>query len=435
MPVRSRGSLLAGLGALLGLCIAGAGCQLAPAKQDTIAQQAPKDSTPRPWFCLRHSQKDPHNKESGQDLQTVAEDHPAEDPGPVSMLRPIAIRAASDESGPAAETPIGLWHAANATEGGVAPEQTTAAGATIGAPIPAPPHQPEAQPKLEADGQPPPAVNPVIPIPATGPPLDKKLTPAVFIGPPKPLHPPLAGAHVPKEFEKHSLSSYVIEPPDILLIQGSPAIGLRTQPLQGSHLVRPDGTVSLGIYGEVYLAGMTLEQAKTAVAEALIRYGIKIEKIDEKGNKVDATKAETLIKELQVDVLAYNSKFYYVITDGGGYGQQVFRLPITGNETVLDAISLIGGLPLVACKKSIWLARATPYDCAHPNVLPVDWKSISQYGIAATNYQLYPGDRLFVQSDPLIRTDTILNKILTPLQRVTGAVLLGSTTRNSLHQP
>jgi len=351
------------------------------------------------------------------------------------MLRPIAIRAASDETGPAAESPIGVWHAANTNESAVAPEQTTAASATIGAPIPASPDKPEAQPKQEVDVQPPPTVNPVIPIPNTGPPLDKKLTPAVFIGPPKPLHPPLVGAHVPKEFEKRSLSSYVVEPPDILLIQGSPAIGLRTQPLQGSHLVRPDGTVSLGIYGEVYLAGLTLEQAKTAVAEALIRYGIKIEKIDEKGNKVDATKAETLVKELQVDVLAYNSKFYYVITDGGGYGQQVFRLPITGNETVLDAISLIGGLPLVACKKSIWLARATPYDCAHPNVLPVDWKAISQYGIAATNYQMYPGDRLFVQSDPLIRTDTILNKILTPLQRVTGAVLLGSTTRNSLHQP
>src|SRR5690606_27175277 len=31
------------------------------------------------------------------------------------------------------------------------------------------------------------------------------------------------------------------------------------QIITGEHLVRPDGTVSLGIYGQVFVAGMTLE--------------------------------------------------------------------------------------------------------------------------------------------------------------------------------
>ena len=43
-------------------------------------------------------------------------------------------------------------------------------------------------------------------------------------------------------------------------------------------------------------------------------------------------------------MFAYNSKVYYVITEGAGAGDLVARLPITGNETVLDAISQINGL-------------------------------------------------------------------------------------------
>ena len=45
-----------------------------------------------------------------------------------------------------------------------------------------------------------------------------------------------------------------------------------------------------------------------------------------------------------------NSKVYYIITDGAGSGEQVFRFPVTGSETVLDAISQIGGLPPVSSK-------------------------------------------------------------------------------------
>jgi polysaccharide biosynthesis/export protein len=390
--------------------------------QDTFPQRPATNSSARPFYSFRHSP---------QEQNAVAS---ADNAGPVAMLRPVAIRAVSDDSPPAGDEAAGPWHAVPHPDEATTPEQAAFAGvgaiATTGAATGSPP-QAEGQPRSEIEGQPAPSIHTAQAIPSAGPSLEKKVVPAALIGPPVVYH-PRPGAPVPKEFEKHSLSSYVIEPPDILLIQGTAAIGLRTQQLQGTHLVRPDGTVGLGIYGEVYVAGMTIEQARMAVADALIRYGIRIEKLDEKGNKVDATKAETLVKELQVDVAGYNSKFYYLIADGAGYGQQVYRLPCTGNETVLDAISQVGGLQTVSCQKSIWLARATPYSCAKPKVLRVDWKGISQLGSAATNYQIYPGDRIYVGSDPLIRADSILNKILTPLERVTGGVLLGSTTRQSL---
>ena len=37
------------------------------------------------------------------------------------------------------------------------------------------------------------------------------------------------------------------------------------QLIRGEHLVRPDGTVGLGIYGSVYVCGMTLDQAHTTI--------------------------------------------------------------------------------------------------------------------------------------------------------------------------
>jgi polysaccharide export outer membrane protein len=234
-------------------------------------------------------------------------------------------------------------------------------------------------------------------------------------------HGPMAAPAVPKEFRKQALPSYVVEPPDILLIQSSAEVTKIEQVLQGSHLVRPDGTVNLGINGTVFVAGLTIEQVKDAIARQLWN------------NQTTKKFTEKQIKdELDVDVLVYNSKWYYIITDGGGYGAQVYRVPVTGNETVLDALAQINGLPAVASKKQIWVARATPGDFDHPKILPVDWCGLAERGSAATNYQIYPNDRIFVQSSPAIRVDTVLSKILSPVNRVFGSVLLGATTVNTI---
>jgi polysaccharide export outer membrane protein len=236
-------------------------------------------------------------------------------------------------------------------------------------------------------------------------------SPLVSIAPPLEIQPD----GPPKEFCKKSLPSYVVEPPDILLIQSAQKM-LLDQPLTGQHLVRPDGTVGLGIYGEARVAGMTLEQVKQAVADSIRTHGFP---------DVD-------IKKIDVDVIAYNSKVYYIVTDGGGYGEQVYRIPVTGNETILDAMSQINGLPAVASKKKIWLARATPGDGAHPIVLPVDWRRVTMLGVGSTNYQVFPGDRIYVGADPWIHTDSWLAKRLAPVERLLGITLLGSSTVNSI---
>src|SRR5262249_20168515 len=161
---------------------------------------------------------------------------------------------------------------------------------------------------------------------------------------------------------------------------------------------RPDGTVGLGTYGNAYVTGMTLAQAKASIEKQLSK------KLDQ--------------PEVSVDIFSYNSKNYYIITDNGGFGETVVRVPITGNETVLDALSQIGGMPSVGSKKKIHIARPSPDSTCGEQILPVDYPAIAKCGATATNYQLFPGDRLYVESDPLIKLDGVLTKIITPIERL-----------------
>lgn len=179
------------------------------------------------------------------------------------------------------------------------------------------------------------------------------------------------------------------------------------QQIQGEHLVRPDGTVGLGTYGSVNVAGMTLDEAKAAIETHL--------------------SAKLLNPQVSLDVFAYNSKVYYVITDGGGFGEQVIRIPSSGNETVLDAISQINGLSAVSSKHRVYLVRpAAVGEC--DQVLPVDWKAITRGGRTATNYQVLPGDRICIDANPLVTTDTFLARVISPVERMFGITLLGTTT-------
>jgi len=183
------------------------------------------------------------------------------------------------------------------------------------------------------------------------------------------------------------------------------------QQTRGEHLVHPDGTVHLGVYGCVNVTGMTLAQAKCAIERHLEQF--------------------LQDPEITVDVLAYNSKSFYVITDGAGFGQPLYKFPITGNDTVLDALERIGGLPQNSYRGRVWVARPSP--CGHGcnQILPVDWQAIVQGGSTCTNYQLFPGDRVYVKADPLIRLDNALAKLFAPIERILGITLLFQSVINS----
>ena len=310
---------------------------------------------------------------------------------------------------------------------------------------------------------------------------------------PIPVTPPEAPptSPVPRELEKVTLPRYVIEPPDILLIEGvklvpkSPhrvetfdvllirvigafpeqpidntynvdadgtvnlgptygrisVVGLTieeaedeireqlskvltdvdvsvslvasagAQAITGQHLVAMDGRVNLGTYGSVYVAGMTLDEARAAIEEKLT------ERLDD--------------PEVFVDVLAYNSKVYYIITQGAGLGDDVTRQPITGNETVIDAVAALGGISQVSSTR-MWIARPAPNGVGCEQILPIQWNDIAQGASTATNYQLMPGDRLFIAQDRLTNFNTVVSKILNPFERIFGFVSLGTSMANRI---
>ena len=70
-------------------------------------------------------------------------------------------------------------------------------------------------------------------------------------------------------------------------------------------------------------------------------------------------------------------------------------MPITGNDTVLDALSAAGGLSQVSSAE-IWVARPAPGGFGCQQILPVNYQAIAQGGSSATNYQIMPGDRVFI---------------------------------------
>ncbi len=179
------------------------------------------------------------------------------------------------------------------------------------------------------------------------------------------------------------------------------------QQIAGEHLIGPDGHLNLGIYGSVYVSGLTVDEARLAIETKLAEY-------------LDQPK-------VSVDVLIYNSKFYYIVTEGAGFGDNVVRLPVTGNETVLDAVAQVGGLQQISSKR-IWISRPAPKESGIDQILPVDWNAITRGASTGTNYQILPGDRIFVAQDRLIAVNSLVTKVLNPVERMFGFTLLGAQT-------
>ena len=174
----------------------------------------------------------------------------------------------------------------------------------------------------------------------------------------------------PSGAQRASLGPYVIESPDVLTVEllgDRPAAGAW---VSGEHLVTPDGNITLGTFGQVAVAGKTPDEARRAI----------------KGHLSKQMEAP----EVAVEVVAYNSKVYYVIAEGGGR-QAVARFPITGSDTVLDAVSQVNG-PSVGSVRIVRPRRTS----AAPETIPLDWAAVTRGGNASADFRILPGDRVYI---------------------------------------
>jgi len=71
---------------------------------------------------------------------------------------------------------------------------------------------------------------------------------------------------VPKNVQRVSLQplpAYTVQPSDLVVVEVLDALPGR--PIMGEHLVRPDGTISLGFYGDIHVAGLTTDAIKEKI--------------------------------------------------------------------------------------------------------------------------------------------------------------------------
>jgi polysaccharide biosynthesis/export protein len=242
----------------------------------------------------------------------------------------------------------------------------------------------------------------------------------------------IANSHIPREFDKVSMPDYVLEPPDLVLVEVLEALPGR--PISGERLVRPDGKVSLGFYGDVYVAGLTIPEAKEKIILHLRKYltdqalGLIEEDIYNQQPKTENGKPKMVDPKdsntVFLDVTAYNSKNYYVLGDVLITG----KIPITGADTVLDALNYAGGLMPTAAPQNIRLVRPAPLGACCEQVLPVNLAAITSGGDPTTNYQLMPNDRLIVYRDPIVRLTVFIDRLAAPFQTVLGTTLQSAFT-------
>ena len=182
--------------------------------------------------------------------------------------------------------------------------------------------------------------------------------------------------HQPKELEMVSMPPYVVEPPDELEIAIRPAIA---DVNFTTLVVQPDGNLDLGFAGDVYVAGLTLAQVETKLAQHLDAF--------------NAGRGERARLSTEVSARLVNgsqSKFYYVLGTVSNQG----RFPVTGNENVLDGL-IAAGLRSNSLPQKAYLVRPHPGGAAD-QIFKIDWVGIKERGDSTTNYQLFPGDRIIV---------------------------------------
>ncbi len=221
---------------------------------------------------------------------------------------------------------------------------------------------------------------------------------------------------------------FIIEPPDLLLIEVLETLPGR--PIRGERLVRPDGTISLGFYGELHVRGLTLDQAKQKVVIHLRKFIIDevlgLVSADPSTGKLYAMRARS--ERVFVDVTSYNSKYYYVQGDVAHPG----KMPITGSECVLDAIHYAGGFLSTFDPKAIQLFR--PARGGKPaRTYAIDMYAIEK-GDAKANYQLFPGDRLNIGRDRRVKATIEVDRQATMMQTVINSGIQVNLLARGLEQ-
>ena len=170
----------------------------------------------------------------------------------------------------------------------------------------------------------------------------------------------------PTETKKEIVAdpSYIIGPMDVLEIQV-----WKEPDFSRQVLVRPDGKITLPLVGDISASGMNTMGLKALLSEKL----------------------EDFVSnpEVTVIVLESRSKNFYII----GKINQPGTYPLNPDMTVLQAISVAGGLAEWADKDSIRIIRRSE---GKEEILPFDYEKVISGKSLEQNILLNPNDTIIV---------------------------------------
>jgi len=193
---------------------------------------------------------------------------------------------------------------------------------------------------------------------------------------------------------------YVLQPPDEVEIHCArvPEIDKQRQ------RIRPDGKISFEALGEVDVAGKTPAQV-AAILEG----------------KVAGLYTLPGDKPIEVRIVAFQSKSYYVLGQVNMPGRKVY----TGRDTVLSAIADAVPNPM-AWKDRIQVVRPSrDPNTMEPKIFEINYGRIVVKGDLSKDVLLQEGDIVWVPPTALAYVSLKLEEILTPITRAfTGAYYL-----------
>jgi polysaccharide export outer membrane protein len=160
-------------------------------------------------------------------------------------------------------------------------------------------------------------------------------------------------------------AGYVIGPEDVLSV-----VFWRNQEMSGDFVVRPDGQISMPLLNDITAAGLTPEQLRDNVTKAASKF-------------LEGDPSVTVV------VKAINSRKVHIT----GMVQKAGAYPLVSPMTVLQLISVAGGLHEFADSKKILIVRT---ENGKQVSYKFNYKDVSQGKNLKQNIELKPGDSVIV---------------------------------------
>jgi polysaccharide export outer membrane protein len=216
-------------------------------------------------------------------------------------------------------------------------------------------------------------------------------------------YPPDIEAYLKPDKVDVTAERYVLQPPDQIVVYCSEVPEIHGQ----AQLIRPDGKISFEDIGEIEAAGRTPEQlANILRAKVLDLYKLEGD------------------KPVDIRIVSYQSKYYYVLGQVATPGPQVY----SGRDTVFKALALTQPTPQAWIDR-IQVIRPSRDENVKAKIFEVNFDRMAAHGEHAKDVLLQEGDVIYVPPTIFAAVAFKISEFLQPVGRaISGAWMVGTAS-------